>query len=197
MNTCFLFQWVANPIVTALGAGFAAWFGGRLGVRNAIEKLKKERIFERRLKWYEETINRCRKLSAVFAQYALASDRNETAEVAALRPNIEAALQEFYESVAGSYLYAPNQMVIRIHEVLAKWTKLLFEFADRISRQDFSNLSAHITGIGESLNKLQLDLSDSMRMELGDDKLDHDAIMRILMAGLPPVKAEESDGAGR
>lgn len=42
-------QVVANLVV----AGGSAWVGGKLGVRRALEQVKKERAFDRQLEWYE------------------------------------------------------------------------------------------------------------------------------------------------
>jgi len=59
---------------SAVGAFFAAWWGGVLGVRREGKKLTQAQAFNRRLEWYERAISALRQLSLADIEYDIASD---------------------------------------------------------------------------------------------------------------------------
>jgi len=48
-------QVLANIIVGVVVGSISAWVAGSLGVRHGVERAKRERAFDRRLDWYEQT----------------------------------------------------------------------------------------------------------------------------------------------
>jgi hypothetical protein len=92
MNSIAL-QLAGNLVV----AGAGAWIGSRLGVRDALKKLRNERAFERRLAWYEETVVATVELRDKCVAYALAT-RVDTSRLGALNAEMNPLFQAFTET---------------------------------------------------------------------------------------------------
>ena len=81
MNSIIL-QLAGNLVV----AGVGAWIGSRISVRHALVKLRKERAFERRLEWYEDTIVALTTARDKCVFYALATRQHDSAQLTKLAP---------------------------------------------------------------------------------------------------------------
>jgi hypothetical protein len=168
MNSIIL-QFAGNLIV----AGIGAWIGSRIGVRHAMEKLRKERAFERRLAWYEDTITALTIARDKCVFYALATRQHDSAQLTKLAPEMSAAFQAFGDKASKAVLYAPKLTVGKLDSLGLEMFRVMHKLVEALERgQLYEEYAAHLDAFVRTLNQLLFELAQEVRTELGIEKLE-------------------------
>jgi hypothetical protein len=168
MDALFL-QLVGNLAV----AGVGAWIGGRFGVRNALQRLRNERAFERRLVWYEDTVIAMAAARDLCVAYAQATRQRDAALLGMLAPQMGTVFQNLGDKANRVVLYAPKRTVKRL-DVLVK---NLVGFAAKSiqtlqSGQLYEEFATHVDALVVSLSQLIFELAQEVRGELGMEQIE-------------------------
>src|SRR5262249_49631247 len=123
-------QLVGNLTVAACGA----WIGGKFGVRHALDKLRNERAFERRLTWYEDTVAALVTARDLCVAYAAATRQRDAALLAKLAPQMGATLHTFAEKANKVVLYAPTRTLHRFDTLVRELLGLAPGFIQTLER---------------------------------------------------------------
>jgi hypothetical protein len=174
MNSIIL-QFAGNLVV----AGVGAWIGSRIGLRHALEKLRKERAFERRLAWYEDTIIALTTARDKCVLYALATRQHDSAQLTKLAPDMDTAFQAFGGHASKAVLYTPKRTVEKIESLGLEIFKVMHELAEALQRgQLYEEYAAHLEAFVGILNQLLFELAQEVRTELGIEKLELSDLQR-------------------
>lgn len=166
MNSLFL-QLAGNLVVAAGGA----WIGSRLGVRNALEKLRNEHAFERRLAWYEDTVLATAAVRDKCVTYAMAT-RIDRSKLSALAPEMNLAFQAFAEKANKAVLYAPKRTVQRLDQLIQELGQFAIETAKRLEQgQLHEEFAKHVDSLALSFSRFIFEVAKEVRKELGLEKV--------------------------
>lgn len=175
--------------ITALLATVGAWWGGRLGVRRALEQTKAERAFERRLEWYERAITSLGELAAAQMHVGLSARMRFSEEIQSANVDAMLAKQPAVSRVfAEAGMYATPDAVLAL-AALAESTRVL----PSMKAKDPSDLSKGFTldvewlersaeQIGAVITRLTLEL----RSHVGYEQKRAPRTWRKLL-GIPPT----------
>jgi hypothetical protein len=168
MNTLLL-QLAGNLAV----AGAGAWIGGQIGVKNAMQKLRNEKAFERRLAWYEDTVASMVAARDLFILYAAATRQRDATLLGNLVQQMTSVLQRFGDKASMVGLYAPRRTVKRLNKLVKDLRGLASEFIQTLQRgQLYEEFAARVDVLVASLNELIFDLAQELRGELGIEKIE-------------------------
>jgi hypothetical protein len=165
-----------NPIVlqvvsSLVVAGVSAWVGSKIGIRHAIEKLRKERAFDRRLSWYENctlAIQQFRWNNMAYAD-ALRHDRSKLPGIART-----AVLQapKLFEQLNQAIFYSPKATVHRLRDLAIEIEKFSV-VADETLKRDVpaDEFAAVVDTLSDSLGVAGFELAKQIRDQLGLDQI--------------------------
>jgi hypothetical protein len=154
-------------------SGASAWFGSRLGVRNALEKLRNERAFERRLAWYEDTVVAMVAARDMCLVYAHATRQRDASLLGQLAPQMVTLFQALGEKANKVVLYAPKRTVKRLDVLVKELVGLATETIQTLQRgQLYEEFAKHVDTLVVSLNQVIFDLAQEVRGELGIEKIE-------------------------
>jgi len=170
-------QIASNLIV----AGASAWAGSRFGVRNALEKLRNERAFERRLAWYEETVIATAAVRDKCVLYAIAT-RHDTSQLEALAGEMNSVFQTFGEKANKAVLYAPKHTVQTLDQFIKEFVQLGLEARKAVERgQLYEEFAKHVDSLALSLSRFIFELAQELRKELGLEKIELSDVQKIAL----------------
>lgn len=178
-----------NPVVlqfagSLIVAGVSAWFGSWLGVRNALRKLRKEKAFERRLTWFEDTVVALVVVRDLCVMYAVATRQRDAARLGQLSIQMGTAFQTLGEKANKVALYAPTGIVRRIGALMQELMALAMQFVQMLERGElYEEFAARIDSLVASLNPLIFDLAQEVRGELGIEKIELSDIEKKALRG--------------
>jgi hypothetical protein len=162
-----VFQTVGSLIV----AGGGAWVGSRVGVGHALQKLRNERAFERRLAWYEETVLATVAVRDMSVAYATAT-RFDRSKLAALAPAMSPVLQTFADRANKAVLYAPKHIVQRLDLLMKELGQFALETVKTLEQgQLYEEFAKNVDSLALSFSRFIFELAQELRQELGLDKI--------------------------
>ena len=155
-----------------MSPAFSAWFGSRIGVRHALEKLRNEKAFERRLTWYEDTVLATVAVRDRCAAYAIAT-RYDTSKLGTLSGELTADFSLFAEGANKAVLYAPKHTVQRMDELIKELVKLAVALAQKLERGELhEEFAKEVDSLTLSLSRFVFELAQELRTELGLEKIE-------------------------
>lgn len=166
-----------NPLILQLVGNFAvaaggAWIGSKVGVHHALEKLRNERAFERRLAWYEETVIATVAVRDLAAAYALSARFNRT-QLGALQGAMTPALQSFAEKANKAVLYAPKRTVQTLDRLMQELSQFAIEAAKTLERgQLYEEFAKRVDCLVLSFSRFIFELAQEVRKELNLEKVE-------------------------
>src|SRR5262245_45524834 len=110
---------ILQVVINLLVAGASAWFGGKLGVRYALEKTREERGFDRQLQWYEETVRVIQQFRRISEEYTLAL-RREPSKLSKVAKEIEPIAIEFHRLFNEALVYAPRATIYQLGRTITE-----------------------------------------------------------------------------
>jgi hypothetical protein len=162
-------------------AGAAAWIGSKVGVQHALEKLRNERAFERRIAWYEETVLATTRIRDSWVAYAFAT-RNDTSQLGALATGMNPAFQAFAEQSNKAVLFAPKGTVQRLDELMKELMQLAVETAKTLERgQLHEEFARQVDALALSLSRFVFELAQELRKELGLEKIELSDVQKSVL----------------
>jgi hypothetical protein len=163
-----ILQLAGNLIVAAGGA----WIGSRVSVSHALERLRNERAFDRRLVWYEETVLETIAVRDACSAYASAT-RHDISKLGMLAGQMEPLFQTFVEKANKAVFYAPVRTVRMLDELQKKLLDFALETSKTLEkRQLHEEFASNVDSLVLVFNGLIFDLAQELRKEQALDTIE-------------------------
>lgn len=168
-----IFVQVVTSLLVAAGS---AWVAARVGVRRALEQIKGERAFDRRLDWYERAIRVSMKFQYFNQGMALAIRDPDLQrgfnKLGQLSQESMETLKELQQTINESLIFAKRDMYLALKETFARFdilTKKSRKLIDAGAKED--KMAEQYESLAKILEVKTFELAESVRTMLGLDQI--------------------------